>query len=88
MTISIELLSAINHLCTYIEAKILLASMHYNGTKPTFAQIQQLTGIPHSNNYFRVRKQLIDRDYLFIDDNGVYINADAILKDYKEEFGC
>ncbi len=88
MTISIELLRAINHLCTYIEAKILLASMHCNGTKPTFAQIQQLTGIPHSNNYFRVRKQLVDRGYLFIDDNGVYVNTDAILKDYEEEFVC
>lgn len=88
MTISIELLRAINHLCTYIEAKILLAAIHYNGTKPTFAQIQQLTGIPHSNNYFRVRKQLIDRGYLCIDDNGVHINADAILKDYEEEFAC
>ena len=88
MTISIELLRAINHLCTYIEAKILLAAIHYNGTKPTFAQIQQLTGIPHSNNYFKVRKQLIDRGYLFIDDNGAHVNTDVILKDYEEEFEC
>lgn len=87
MTISIELLRAINHLCTYIEAKILFAAMYYNGTKPTFAQIQQLTGIPHSNNYFRVRKQLIDHGYLFIDGN-MHVNVDAILKDYEEEFEC
>ena len=88
MTISIELLSSIHHLCTYIEAKILLATIHYDGTKPTFVQMQQLTGIPHSNNYFRVRKQLVDRGYLFIDNNGVHVNTDAILKDYKEEFVC
>jgi hypothetical protein len=88
MTISIELLRAINHLCTYIEAKILLAAMHYDDVRPTFAQIQQLTGIPHSNNYFKVRKQLIDSGYLFIDDNGVHVNTNAILKDYEEEFVC
>lgn len=88
MTISIELLSAIHHLCTYIEAKILLAAIHYNGTKPTFTQIQQLTGIAYSNHYFKYRKQLIDRGYLFIDDNGVHVNTNAILKDYKEEFEC
>jgi hypothetical protein len=88
MTISIELLRAINHLCTYIEAKILLAVIHYNGIRPTFTQIQQLTGIPHSNNYFRVRKQLVDRGYLFIDDNGVHVNTDTILKDYEENTTC
>ena len=88
MTISIELLSAIHHLCTYIEAKILLAVIHYNGIKPTFAQIQQLTGIAYPNHYFKYRKQLVDRGYLFIDDNGVHVNPDAILKDYEEEFEC
>lgn len=88
MTISTELLRAVNHLCTYIEAKILLAAIHYDGTKPTFAQMQQLTGITYPNHYFKYRKQLVDRGYLFIDDNGVHVNTDTILKDYEEEFEC
>jgi len=71
-----------------MEAKILFATIHYNGSKPTFAQIQNITGIVYPNHYFKTRKQLIDRGYLFVDDNGVHVNTDAILKDYEEEFEC
>ena len=82
MTISIDLLKAINHLCTYVESKILFAAMHYDGTIPTFVQIKNLTGITQPNNYFRTRKKLIDRGYLIINDNGMCANTDKILADY------
>jgi hypothetical protein len=88
MTISIDLLTAINHLCTYVESKILLAVIYYDGVTPTFAQIQKVTGITQSNNYFRTRKRLIDLNYLIIDNNGMCVNVDTILKDYKEGFKC
>ena len=88
MTISIDLLTAINHLCTYVESKILLAAIHYAGSNPTFAEIQQMTGITQPNNYFRARKQLIDIGYLTIDENGMNVNTSAIINDYKEEFEC
>jgi hypothetical protein len=88
MNISIDLLTAINHLCTYVEFKILLAAIHYAGSNPTFAEIQHITGITQPNNYFRARKQLIDIGYLTIDENGMHVNTSAIINDYKEEFEC
>lgn len=73
---------AINHLCTYTEAKILFAAEFYKGSVPTFKQIQRITGITKSNNYFRSRKQLINIGYLIIDEKGMRINPYKILKDY------
>lgn len=87
-TIPFDLLVAINHMCTYVEYKILLAAIHYAGSNPTFAQIKEVTGITQPNNYFRTRKQLVCLGYLIIDDNGMRINADKILNDFKEEFKC
>ena len=83
-----DLTIAINHLCTYTEAKILFAATYYKGANPTFVEIQKVTGITQPNNYFKARKQLLNIGYLIIDGNGMYVNADAILKDYKEEFVC
>lgn len=83
-----ELQIAINHLCTYTESKILFAVAYYEGIIPTFAEIQRVTGITKPNNYFRSRKQLLNLGYLIIDGDGMYINEDKILHDYKEEFEC
>ena len=77
-----ELQIAINHLCTYTEYKILFAAAYFNGTIPTFEEIQRITGITKSNNYFRSRKQLIDNGYLVIDNHEMHINKDKILNDY------
>ena len=77
-----ELQIAINHLCTYIESKILFAAAYYEGVIPTFDEIQRITGITKSNNYFRSRKQLINLGYLIIDNNEMYINKAKILNDY------
>jgi 5'(3')-deoxyribonucleotidase len=83
-----DLLIAIHHLCTYTEYKILFAAAYYEGTNPTFAEIQDVTGITQPNNYFRARKQLVQLDYLIIDDNCVRINTDKILNDYQEAITC
>ena len=82
-----DLLIAINHLCTYTEYKILFAATYYNGLSPTFAEIQKVTGITKPNNYFRSRKQLLDRGYLIMD-GGMHVNTDLILNDYRREFKC
>ena len=83
MTISIDLLSAINHLCTHMESKILFAAIYYDGTTPSFAQVQQITGITQPNHYFKARKELVGRGYLYLDAGGMHINADVILEDFK-----
>lgn len=83
-----ELLIAINHLCTYTEYKILFAVTYHEGVIPTFAEIQRITGITKSNNYFRSRKQLVNLGYLTINDNGMYINEDKIINDYRRKMEC
>ena len=88
ITIPTDLLVAINHLCTYVESKILFASIYYENDCPTFVQIQKVTGITQPNNYIRTRKQLLDLGYLVADENSIRIDTDAILNDYKEEFKC
>ena len=77
-----DLLIAINHLCTYTEYKILFAASYFDGADPSFTDIQRITGITKSNNYFRSRKQLINLGYLIIDESGMHVNTDKILNDY------
>lgn len=81
MTISKDLLVAINNLCTGSEVKVLLAVLSHDATLST-TQMQAATGITKSNNYFRVRKQLLNLGYLIIDDSGMHVNVDKILSDY------
>ena len=81
MTISKDLLVAINNLCTGSEVKVLLTVLTHDTTLST-AQMQAATGITKPNNYFRVRKQLVNLGYLIINDSGMHVNADKILSDY------
>jgi hypothetical protein len=83
-----ELLIAINHLCTYTEYKILFAAAYHNEAIPTFAEIQRLTGITKSCNYFKSRKQLVNLGYLTINDTGMYINEEKIINDYRRKIEC
>lgn len=83
MTISKDLLVAINNLCTGSEVKVLLTVLAHDSTTLSTAQMQKITGITKPNNYFRVRKQLLNLGYLIIDDNGMHVNANRILFDYK-----
>ena len=82
MYISKPLLIAINNLCSGSEVKVLLAVLAYDSNKMSTAQMQNATGITKPNNYFRVRKQLLNLGYLTIDDDGMHINVDKILSDY------
>jgi hypothetical protein len=82
LTIPVNLLEAIHHMCTYSESKILLATMCYGDASPTSTKIGKLTGIAPSNNYFKVRKQLLNLGYLILDDDGIHVNTDKILSDY------
>ena len=83
ITISTDLVIAMNHLCTHTELKILLAALCHENCDLSFVQIKNTTGITQSNNYFRVRKQLLLREYLLVDEFGLYVNAGVILNDYK-----
>jgi len=82
MNIPKNLLVAINNLCSGSEVKVLLAALTYDSNKMSTAQMQKVTGITKPNNYFRVRKQLLNLGYLIIDDDGMHVNADKILSDY------
>ena len=82
MNISKDLLIAINNLCTGSEVKVLLAVLVHDPATLSTAQMQKATGITKPNNYFRVRKQLLNLGYLTIDESGMYVNADKILSDY------
>ena len=81
LTINTNLLEAIYHLCTYNETKILLGLTCYDDA-PTSTQIGKFTGLIPSNNYFSVRKHLLDRGYIFINDGVARIDTDKILSDY------
>lgn len=89
--ISEDLFIAINNLCTGVESKILFAIIgHGENTpfipKPTY--MQKLTGLTQQNHYYINRKKLIDKGYIVMDRDGLHVNTDAILNDYKEEFKC
>ena len=82
MNISKDLLVAINNLCTGSEVKVLLAVLTHDAAEMSTTQMQEATGITKPNNYFKVRKQLLNLSYLIIDDSGMYVNTDKILDDY------
>ncbi len=82
MSITKSLLVAINNLCSGSEVKVLLAVLAYDSNKMSTSQMQAATGITKPNNYFRVRKQLLNLGYLVIDDCGMHVNIDKILSDY------
>lgn len=82
MQISTELLVAINSLCSGSEVKVLLAVLAHDSNKMSAAQMQKVTGITKPNNYFRIRKKLLDLGYLIMDDNCMHVNTDKIIADY------
>ncbi len=82
MTISKDLLVAINNLCAGSEIKVLLTVLAHDPITLSTAQMQKATGITKPNNYFRVRKQLLNLGYLIIDDSGMHVNINKILADY------
>lgn len=82
MKITKDILVAVNNLCTGSEVKVLLAVLAYDPVTLSTTQMQKATGITKPNNYFRVRKQLLNLGYLTIDDNGMHVNTDKILSDY------
>lgn len=82
MTISKDLLIAINNLCAGSEVKVLLVVLAHDSNKMSTAEMQAATGITKPNNYFRVRKQLLNLGYLIIDDSGMHVNVNKILSDY------
>lgn len=84
MTITKGILAAVNNLCTGSEVKVLLAALVYDPATLSTAQMQKITGITKSNNYFRVRKQLLNLGYLTMDDSGMRVNTDKILEDYAK----
>ena len=81
MHISKDLLIAMNNLCTGSEIKVLLSVLVHDCALST-AEMQAATGITKPNNYFKVRKQLLNSGYLILDDSGMHVNANKILSDY------
>ena len=84
MKITKDILVAINNLCTGSEVKVLLAVLAYDPVTLSTTQMQNITGITKPNNYFRVRKQLLNLGYLTIDDSVMDVNTDKILEDYSK----
>jgi hypothetical protein len=80
-----DLFTAINHLCSGNEAKVLLALLSCKGDgsfSPTTKYMLDLTGIPKPNHFHSVRKALTDKGYLEEKDGDVYIDTTKILKEY------
>lgn len=77
-----DLVIAINNLCTGTEAKLLLSLLLCEPKETSTKNILMMTGITKPNNYFRTRKQLLDRGYLTIDESGIHVNTNKILADY------
>lgn len=84
MNVSLDLLAAMNNLCSGSEIKILLVVLECESMTLTTSQMLKLTGITKPNNYFRTRKQLINLGYLIIKDDHMSVNYYKILKDYEK----
>lgn len=82
-----ELFSAINNQLSGNEAKVLLTLLGCKGDgsfSPSTAYMQKMTGITKPNNYYKTRKQLEDKGYIQVDENGnIYIDTQKILTNAK-----
>lgn len=79
ITIPTKLFMTVTRLCTYTEAKIILAL--YGAPDRTTEEMLALTGIQNSNNYFAARKRLERMHYIFKAPNGCYyVNKTYIVK--------
>jgi hypothetical protein len=48
--------------------------------------MQKMTGITKPNNYYKTRKQLEDKGYIQVDENGnIYIDTQRIISQSKKE---
>jgi hypothetical protein len=83
-----ELFSAVNHLCSGNEAKVLLALLGCKGDgsfSPSTQYMLNVTGISKANHFHTIRKALTDKGYLEEQDGDIYINTAKILSDAKGE---
>ena len=82
-----ELFSAINNQLSGNEAKVLLTLLGCKGDgsfSPSTAYMQKMTGITKPNNYYKTRKQLEDKGYIQVDENGnIYIDTQKIINQSK-----
>lgn len=77
---------AVNNTCTGIESRIIFVLMAY--PKISTKDALRLTGISQSNHYFKYRKDLINKGYIFKDESGWQININKILSDYAGGITC
>ena len=81
----LDLFAAVNSIFNGNEAKIILTLLGCKGDgsfSPSTAYMQKITGITKPNNYYKIRKQLEDKGYIEIDEQGnLHINTERI----KEE---
>ena len=86
ITISQDLFTAINHLCTGIESKILITAIGLEDNHcpaPTVDYMMAATGITQKNHYFVNRRKLIDKNYLSLNPDGtMHVHTSNILYDY------
>lgn len=78
-----NLFAAINNKLSGNEAKVLLTLLGCKGDgsfSPNLAYMLKMTGITKANNYYKTRKQLEDKGYLQVDEQGnIYIDVQKIL---------
>ena len=82
-----ELFAAINHVCSSVEAKILITIIAHEDEglfAPTPEYMLLMTGITQKNHYFANRKKLIEKGYINISPNGALsANREKIIFDYN-----
>ena len=81
-----ELFAAINTLLSENEAKIMLTLLGCPGDgsfSPSSEYMLRMTGIDSKEDYFRIRKHLIDKGYIERSDSGLYIDPDILLEEYR-----
>lgn len=82
-----ELFAAINHVCSSIEAKILITIIAHEDEglfAPTPEYMLRMTGITRKNHYFANRKKLVEKGYINISPDGtISINKGKIISDYN-----
>jgi DNA-binding MarR family transcriptional regulator len=86
ITITNRIFEAVNHTCTGTEAQILFVLASY--PKISTKDAMRMTGITQSNHYFRTRKNLIDKGYIYKTEDGWQIDEESILSDYTGGITC
>ncbi len=82
-----DLFAAINNMFSRNEAIILLTWLGCKGDgsfSPNISYMLKMTGIKAPENYYRIKRDLIESQYVIEEDGCIHIEANRIIDDWKK----